>query len=513
MEYLYCGFTQGFDLEYDGPWHRKDVSDNIPLTIGSEAELWDKMTKEVRLGRFAGPYDHIPLGHYVQSPVGLVPKAGGQTCLIFHLSYNFKHCGLINFFIPREKCRVKYRDIDHTIQGCLTILSAFKTQNKLWFGIVDVNLAFRLIPLSKKCWMLLVMKARCPVTHQWRYFINKCLPFGASISCVIFQRCSNALAHLARQQYYELLHFDRRSFHISNYLDDFLKVALSQQQCNLMLRQFQHLCSSLGIPLATEKTAWAALQVIFLGLLLDGQRFLIALPADKIDRAVNFINSFLGKKKATVKAIQQFRGLLNFLNRAIYPGCAFTRRIYSKMNDKVHHLKPHHHVNLDATFRCDCQVWLSFLASDTDIRAYCRPFIDLLGFATSQELGFYIDNSANPELGCGGIFGHHSWFFGQWNAVFMEKEKPSISYLELYAVIIGLYIWSERLANKQFIIHCDFAGILGNFGMICQNNYHWSYGKSRKYGTRKKSHVLITSCFILYSSPHWWQDATTNSRD
>ena len=211
------------------------MSDNIPLTIGSETELWDKMIKEVRLGRFAGPYDHIPLDHYVQSPVGLVPKAGGQTRLIFHLSYNFKHCGSINSFIPCEKCKVKYRDIYHAIQGCLTILKAFKAQNKLWFGIVDVKLAFRLIPLSKKCWMLLVMKAKCLVMHQWRYFVDKCLPFEASISCVIFQRFSNALAHLTRQQYYALLHFDQRSFHISNYLDDFLKVMLSQQQCNLML--------------------------------------------------------------------------------------------------------------------------------------------------------------------------------------------------------------------------------------------------------------------------------------
>ena len=47
--------------------------------------------KEVQLKRFAGPYTkpHLPLENVVQSPLGLVPKAGNKTRLIFHLSYNF----------------------------------------------------------------------------------------------------------------------------------------------------------------------------------------------------------------------------------------------------------------------------------------------------------------------------------------------------------------------------------------------------------------------------------------
>ena len=46
--------------------------------------------KEVSLGRIAGPFEKIPFTNFMQSPIGLVPKTGGKTHLIFHLSFNFK---------------------------------------------------------------------------------------------------------------------------------------------------------------------------------------------------------------------------------------------------------------------------------------------------------------------------------------------------------------------------------------------------------------------------------------
>ena len=90
-EYLVNGFAEGFSLEYEGPWDRHDTARNLPFNeVGSHEELWSKMIKEVGLGRFAGPFNEIPFCNFVQSPVGLVPKANGQTRLIFHLSYDFK---------------------------------------------------------------------------------------------------------------------------------------------------------------------------------------------------------------------------------------------------------------------------------------------------------------------------------------------------------------------------------------------------------------------------------------
>ena len=74
--------------------------------------------KEVHLKRVAGPFKEIPFTNFIQSPIGLVPKAGSdQTRLIFHLSYEFKLDGeaskSVNACTPRELCSVTYKDIDH----------------------------------------------------------------------------------------------------------------------------------------------------------------------------------------------------------------------------------------------------------------------------------------------------------------------------------------------------------------------------------------------------------------
>ena len=111
---LINGFRWGFDLGYRGPEKQQDLSDNIPFSegVGSPTELWNKIMKEVKLHRYAGLFKNPPFKHFVQSPVGLVPKANNKTRLIFHLSFDFdgdnEDRKSINFHTPKEMCRVKY---------------------------------------------------------------------------------------------------------------------------------------------------------------------------------------------------------------------------------------------------------------------------------------------------------------------------------------------------------------------------------------------------------------------
>ena len=115
-KYLKEGFTNGFDIGYQGPKERKSCSNKLPLHVGSKTELWNKLMKEVKLGRVAGPFEEIPFDNFIQSPIGLVPKAGsnsGKTRLIFHLSYDFNPGEeSLNFHTPRDICTMKYKDLD-----------------------------------------------------------------------------------------------------------------------------------------------------------------------------------------------------------------------------------------------------------------------------------------------------------------------------------------------------------------------------------------------------------------
>ena len=88
-KYLVEGFRNGFSLQYQGVRDNiKHTAPNLPLTVGTETDLWNKVMKEVKLKRYAGPFKKPPFENFIHSPSGLVEKDGGKdTRLIFHLSY------------------------------------------------------------------------------------------------------------------------------------------------------------------------------------------------------------------------------------------------------------------------------------------------------------------------------------------------------------------------------------------------------------------------------------------
>ena len=298
------------------------------------------------------------------------------------------------------------------------------------------------------------MKVEPPITGEKLYFVDKCLPFGASISCSHFQRFSNALRHITKYK-------TGCSDAITNYLDDFLFVAPTQIQCNALVSSFLDICEQVNVPVAHEKTELAAHQLVFLGILLDGQALSLCLPEDKIRRVVNWIEKLLDAKKVMVKELEKLVGLLNFFNRAIVPGRAFTRRIYSKFTGVSEKLKPFHHIRIDTELHKDLQIWLAFLTNNNFPKAsIARPFINVLTPLDSTEtLLFTSDASASEVLGFG-CFYSPNWTYANWEHNFIKDVQPSIEFLELYALCMAVFIWIDRLANHRILIFCDNEAVV-----------------------------------------------------
>ena len=154
--FLVHGFRHGFDIGYRGPWDRQDTSSNIPLQVGDKFDLWGKIMKEVNHKRYAGPYEKIPFNEYLQSPIGLVPKAGNQTRLIFHLSYDFKSGNKsLNHHTPQNLCSVHYNDIDYAVKTSFK----WKGKNGVYYAKTDLKSAFRILGLNIASFRWLVMQA------------------------------------------------------------------------------------------------------------------------------------------------------------------------------------------------------------------------------------------------------------------------------------------------------------------------------------------------------------------
>ena len=310
--------------------------------------------------------------------------------------------------------------------------------------------AFRHLAMKKKYWKFLVMKAQSPIDDKWYYFIDKCMPFGAAISCSHFQAFSNAIAHIVR-------YMTKRDN--INYLDDFFFAALLTAICNDQIHTFLQVCKTINFPVSMEKTFWGTTKLTFLGLLIDTINQLVCIPTDKVDRAFRLIETTLTKKsrKITLHELQQLTGFLNFLCKAVVPGRVFTRRLYhveERALDK--NLKKHHHIKITAEMKMDLEMWQIFLNHPS---IYVRKFIDMDKFTTSQDVDFYTDASANPKLGCGGISGDN-WFIWQWDEKFIKEVKPSINNLELYAVTVGITSWIHKYKNQRIFIFCDNMSVV-----------------------------------------------------
>ena len=202
---------------------------------------------------------------------------------------------------------------------------------------------------------------------------------------------------------------------------------------------------------------------MFLGILLNGEQFTLSVPMEKRIKAINLIQHAIDKKKVIIHFIQKLTGTLNFLNKAIVPGCAFTKGMYKKLSlrdSKGKLLKKYHQVRLSKDFIQDCTVWLKFLLDEENTKL-CRPFVDFYGSEVGKVLFFYSDASRNPLLGMGAIF-NNRWLYAQWPKGFVEKYNRSIEYLELYALTIALLTWRRdyELSNARIVIFCDNESVV-----------------------------------------------------
>ena len=132
-----------------------------------------------------------------------------------------------------------------------------------------------------------ILAAHDPKTNKLCYFVDKCLPCGASISCSHFQRFSNGLAHVMKY----LVEEKNLHFTITNYLDDFLFITNRQHDCNKMVRIFIDMCNKIRLPLSLNKTEWASKRIVFLGILIEGTYHVLSVPEEKRVKAINSLRN------------------------------------------------------------------------------------------------------------------------------------------------------------------------------------------------------------------------------
>ena len=235
--------------------------------------------------------------------------------------------------------------------------------------------------------------------------------------------------------------------------------------CDAQITTFMKICDMIKFPVSIEKTEWGTTFIIFLGLGIDTLQQLVLIPANKKEKIISLINWVIKKRnrKITLKQLQGLCGTLNFVGKCVVPGRAFTRRLYtygSKLTKKNHHL------SVTGEMKADLRTWLEFLQ---DPLSSARPFFHFNTQLLSTDIDFYTD--ASTSHGCGGICGE-DWFIFDWDQhdLVFKHVKPSINYLELYAVVVGVVNWIHRFRNRKVTIHCDNQSVIAMINQTSSSN-------------------------------------------
>ena len=294
-------------------------------------------------------------------------------------------------------------------------------------GKSDVKSAFRTIPVAKnefdQLWFCF---------NNWYYF-DKALPFGCSISCATYERFATFLEFAVR----------RRSTvgRLPHYLDDFpFGGKKGTNHCKVIMTNFQACMSKLGVPIASEKTEDPTTVLCFLGLELDSDEMVVRLPMDKVHDIIQKIEAAMSKRKVTLKALQSIIGVLQFACRAIIPGRPFCCRL---INATCCVSNPYHHIRVTQNMQK-----ANFLRQHNGISVFHDRF-----WISSAEAELYSALALAFTLRGNGHVLH-----GQrtWQESGLTRD---ITVLELFPILVSLYLWGSKLCNKKILFHCDNAAV------------------------------------------------------
>ena len=336
--------------------------------------------------------------------------------MITHLSY--LHSDSINSHMDPKDTSTSYQSLDQV----LAIVAKYGKGAYMSKG--DVESAFRIVPIQPQDWHLL------GIHFNRRFYINICLPFGASISCAIFKNIGNLLQWIAQRW---------ANHPISRYLDDFFTAHILQQVCDSIMQTIHDTCSEVGILMSPSKRVYAMQVIEFLGLLIDTLLIIGCIPADKQRDILQHIMNVLKSECQTAMLLQSLAGKLNFIAKAFPLGRPFIQSLYTAAVGK----HPKRLVPVDEVITQDLLLWAYFMH---DFKGWL-PILDSQQ-RSKASMTVFTNASANPQLGWGiCIPGKGWWSYGKWDPAFFKCYQPSIDFLKMYTILIFINIKKHQLEN------------------------------------------------------------------
>lgn len=431
VQSLHSICTYGASIGYTGPRVGHPFKRNLPSTPSEHAETARDIEANLSLGELRLVSDlPSPLQSLVfYSPIGSVPKSGGGSRTIHHLSHPDRHS--INDGISPEAVTLVYTSLDSLLHR----LRSLGRGAVVWK--MDLKRAFRHIVV-------------CPddsILYGFYFdgigYIDLRLPFGSRSSPFLYNLFAEAVHWIA----------ERLGVALDHFLDDFFGAqgpdssAVADRDRTVL----RSICHAVGlsphdigkpgkdIPPTTKGT--------ILGIEIDTISFTISLPSEKLHHTVTTLQNLLSSPSASLLQLQSIAGLLQFATRILPAGRAFIRRIY----DATKHFSRFGRRRIPSDARRDLSWWARFLPTWNGIESIALP---------SSGVTIFTDASGSSNKGIGGHLGsreNSTDFFA--SRVPRRHRTKTILFKELWAVLHALRCWaSSSWAGTLVTLRVDNTG-------------------------------------------------------
>ena len=372
------------------------------------------LQKEVEKGRILGPFRSPPFPNLSINAIGFVPKKlPNEFRMIVDLSQPEELS--VNAHIPRVESQVSFPSVQSAID---IIMSLVEMAGAPMLSKLDIKSAFRLLPLAPSEFPLLGMR------FDGNIYKDAFLPMGASSRCRIFQEFSNAFSHVLTAR--------GGIQNVIAYLDDYLIISESMPTAKSDMEAFIRLANQINLSLAHDKTAGQSPVLVFLGIEVDCTALEARLPVDKVMKAEKLIQRVLQSNKIWHKQIESLHGYLNYCAKIIPAGRAFLRSLSRLLHVQTKWVRLPHQIKLDH------EVWLSFVRQFNGK----AMFINSRGFG---QIHMTLETDSSSSWGCAAIL-YKEYITMQWP---MSVPRNNLALLEFYPILVSVFIWSEKLHNKQ----------------------------------------------------------------
>lgn len=401
-DHTILSWIKGYKIKFSSPV----VQDTVPVprayTDSERIQLIEAIDNLLQIGAVS---ECKPCcGQYLSS-FFLTPKSNGKMRFILNLKN-------LNRFISPDHFKLE------------DLRTALKLTSKdCYLATLDLKDAYFLIKIHNES------KKYLRFAFNDKIYQFNVLPFGLSTAPFIFTKIMKPVAKYLRST----------GLLSTLYLDDWLLLGQSYQDCLTNIETTKELLISLGFIVNEEKSVLVPSQSCkFLGMIINSSNMTLSLPNEKRIRIHSELEEFTKLNRCKIRKYAQLVGLLVSACPAVEYGWLYTKELE---RCKFLNLQDHNDydrlMNIPNSVLPDIQWWMDNINHSVH-RIRDDDYVkEIYSDASTTGWGACCNNNTAS---------------GQWSA---SEQEQHINFLELLAAFIGLKIFAKDLYDCQILLRID----------------------------------------------------------